>query len=73
MTTEPLIPGGSVRVRMDPNGTWHATEHRPHEQPTPDEHHAFTAAGYYPLTRLELMRRLHTAERKRQADEPGTT
>jgi hypothetical protein len=71
MTTEPLLPGGSVRVRMDSDGVWHATEHRPHEQPTADEHKAFTDNGYYRLSRIELMRRLRAAER--EADEPSTT
>lgn len=73
MTTEPLLPGGSVRVRMDTDGTWHAGELLPHEQPTADEHKAFTNGGYYALSRLELMRRLRSAEwdaaeRKRHLD-----
>lgn len=73
MTTEPLLPGGSVRVRMDAEGVWHATQLRTLEQPTAAEHKAFTSNGYYTLSRIELMRRLRTAEwdaaeYKRQAD-----
>lgn len=75
MTTEPLLPGGAVRVRIDSDGVWHAKK-VPVEQPTADEHKVFTRDGYYALSSLELMRRLRraewdAAEYKRQADALG--
>lgn len=70
MTTPPA--GGGYRLSLK-DGVWHSKK-LPAEQPTADERKVFTRDGYYPLSRLELMRRLRgaewdAAERKRQLDE----
>lgn len=68
-----LPPGGGRRLTPTPDGDYLVTK-LPFEQPTEDEHRAFTRASYYGLSRLELMRRLReaewdAAEWKRQLDE----
>lgn len=72
MTSELPAFGGR---RLTPNSTGdYTTTELPVEQPSNDEHRAFTNAGYYTLSRLELMQRLRGAEWdavewKRQLDE----
>ncbi|MGY5127338.1 hypothetical protein [Streptomyces nigrescens] len=56
-----LPPGGGRRLTPNGNDGYTVTE-LPVEQPTEDEHRAFTRDGYYGLSRLELMRRLREAE-----------
>ncbi|MFD8545691.1 hypothetical protein [Streptomyces sp. NPDC059649] len=68
-----LPAGGGRHLTPNRNGGYTVTE-LPVEQPTEDEHRIFTRDGYYGLSHLELMRRLHkaewdAAEWKRQLDE----
>lgn len=60
MTIPPA--GGGVRLTSDGNGGYTVTK-LTIEQPAADEYRAFTDSGYYKLSPLELMRRLHAAER----------